>query len=86
MCRNAIVWERSGVAKSATNIAHLTVKPITANGPPRGATVTPAAPLTSAGWAKGASREKVSGTPTRDSSRLEERERSMFSTPALRPL
>ena len=50
---------RSGSARTSisTIFSRLTVKPMTANGRPRGVTTTPAAPFTSAGREKGASRE-----------------------------
>src|SRR5215217_7417012 len=56
-------WRRrAGSARTSisTIFPCLTVKPMTANGRPRGATTTPAAPFTSAGRTNGESREKVS--------------------------
>src|SRR5215203_3684094 len=56
-------WRRrAGSARTSisTIFPRLTVKPMIANGRPRGATTTPAAPFTSAGRTNGESREKVS--------------------------
>src|SRR5918997_1005418 len=52
---------RSGSARTSISaiLPRLTVKPMTANGRPRGATTTPAAPFTRAGSTNGESREKV---------------------------
>lgn len=56
---------RSGSARMSisTIFPRATVKPMTASGFPPGAVTTPAAPLTSAGRANGAKREKVSACP-----------------------